>query len=194
MTKTEPRASELLRADGASRMDSAPRVSPPVVIAIPENVDLVAKFEDFAAACSRFCREIVAASSPHSRTTPDDHARLNMQIARTIFGKWSIDILAFLYTQREAGFQEVKSALGTISSRVLSLKLARLEQLGLVRREVLVLRPPRVHYSLTSEGLHVARLGEPVFLYLRLMRGLLAPNDRDSLGSDLLEGGRPPGR
>jgi DNA-binding HxlR family transcriptional regulator len=65
-----------------------------------------------------------------------------MQVARTIFGKWSIDILTFLYTQRAAGFQELKNALGTISSRVLSQKLAGLEHLGLVRRQVLVVRPP----------------------------------------------------
>lgn len=53
--------------------------------------------------------------------------------------------------------------------------------------------PPGVHYSLTDEGLHVARLGEPVFLYLRLMRGLLAPGRRDSTAAAPLAGGGTPG-
>jgi len=91
-----------------------------------------------------------------------------MQIARTVFSKWSIDILAFLFTGQAARFQEIKKALGRISSRVLSLKLSRLERLGLVERTVFATRPPRVQYALTPRGRRVARLGEPVFLYLRL--------------------------
>jgi len=50
---------------------------------------------------------------------------------------------------------------------VLSEKLKQLETKGLIRREVLSTRPPRVKYTLREKGLIVARLGEPVFLFLR---------------------------
>jgi len=81
--------------------------------------------------------------------------------------------LTFLFTGGASRFQEIKKALGDISARVLSVKLARLERLGFVRRSVLDTRPPGVEYSLTEKGRQVARLGEPVFLYLRLTEGLL---------------------
>ena len=93
---------------------------------------------------------------------------LNVEIARTVFGKWSLDILALLYVRQTAGFQELRKALGPISSRVLSSKLTRMQENGLVRRDVRPTRPPRVAYSLTDRGLTVAKLGEPVFLYLRI--------------------------
>lgn len=50
--------------------------------------------------------------------------------------------------------------------RVLSEKLKMLEHQGLVQRMVMGSRPPGVRYSLTQSGLILARLGEPVFLYL----------------------------
>lgn len=101
-----------------------------------------------------------------------------MQIARTVFSKWSVEIITFLYFNRQARFQEIKKSLEDISARVLSLKLTRLEDLGLVKRTVLDTRPPGVEYSLTGEGLQAAKLGEPVFLYLRMTEGLLTPPRR----------------
>ncbi len=44
-----------------------------------------------------------------------------------------------------------------------------------VHRAVIDTRPPGVEYSLTEKGREVAKLGEPVFLYLRLMEGSLSP-------------------
>ena len=54
-----------------------------------------------------------------------------------------------------------------VSPRVLSLKLKELEQNGLVHREILDTRPPRVRYTLTHRGWTVAWLAQPVLLYLR---------------------------
>src|SRR2546423_882862 len=118
-------------------------------------------------------REVIERSGV-AATTNNDHARLNIRIARTVFGKWSVEILTFLYSARVARFQELRKALGEISARVLSLKLARLEGLGFVHRAVIDTRPPGVEYSLTDKGREVAKLGEPVFLYLRLMEGSLS--------------------
>lgn len=136
---------------------------------------LAIRFKEFSASCSRFSREIIERSGTRATTSSADHARLNLRIARTVFSKWSVEILTYLYSGRRARFQEIKKALGDISARVLSVKLTRLEELGFVRRTVLDTRPPGVEYSLTEKGLQAARLGEPVFLYLRLTEGLLNP-------------------
>ena len=137
--------------------------------------DLPALFGEFAERSSKFSREIIELSGGDPQTSSAENARLNLQVARTVFGKWSIEILTFLYSKQDSRFQEVKNALGDISARVLSLKLTRLEDLGLVHRAVLDTRPPAVKYSLTERGRQLAKLGEPVFLYLRLTEGRLGP-------------------
>lgn len=134
------------------------------------------RFEAFGRECWDFSRAIVEGVAPSKALSPDGHARANLAIARTVFGKWSLEILAVLYGRGGASFQQVRKALGPISSRVLSTKLRRMEELGLVARQVLSTRPPRTQYTLTERGLLVARLGEPVFLYLRFAQGLLEPN------------------
>lgn len=175
--------SDALSRSGATDGTRTIRAGSSTIVVTADARDFAARFEEFAEACSRFSREVVQLAAPDSRAGENDNARINMRVAKTIFGMWSIDILTCLYTRDPAGFQEIKKALGKISARVLSLKLARLERLMLVRREVLDSRPPRVQYSLTEDGFRVARLGEPVFLYLRLMQGLLSP--REPIPGDL---------
>ncbi|MCI4320891.1 MAG: helix-turn-helix transcriptional regulator [Thermoplasmata archaeon] len=72
-----------------------------------------------------------------------------------------------LHALPAAGFEELRRNLTGISPRVLSLKLKELEEKGMVRREILDSRPPRVRYSLTERGWTVAWLSQPVLLYLR---------------------------
>jgi DNA-binding HxlR family transcriptional regulator len=139
----------------------------------PAHSELSALFEEFAERSIEFSREVIERSGRQASMASGENARLNLQVARTVFGKWSVEVLTFLYSRPKSRFQEIKNALGVISARVLSLKLTRLEDLGLVHRAVLDTRPPAVQYSLTDEGRRLARLGEPVFLYLRLTEGLL---------------------
>ncbi|MCI4367484.1 MAG: helix-turn-helix transcriptional regulator [Thermoplasmata archaeon] len=94
-------------------------------------------------------------------------ARADLHLVRSIFGKWSSDVLVALHALPSAGFEELRRSLHGISPRVLSLKLKELEQNGMVRREILDSRPPRVRYSLTERGWTVAWLSQPVLLYLR---------------------------
>ena len=148
----------------------------------PLFLTLQKKFADFAEASSRLCREVAEAASIRTPMDPQRNVDFNLRIAKTIFGKWALDILALLYTRSEAGFQEIHRALGRISDRVLSLKLGKMEQLGLIRREVLGTKPPRVQYSLTNRGLRTAMLGEPEFLYLRFTEGLLAAEEGEGSG------------
>ena len=127
------------------------------------------RFSDLVDTCSRFSREIVRDAGWNGGPAAlFDPVVMNVDIARTVFGKWSLDILTLLYLRRAAGFQEIRRGLGRISSRVLSSKLTRMQETGLIRREVKPTRPPRVAYSLTDKGMTVAKLGEPVFPYLRL--------------------------
>lgn len=99
-------------------------------------------------------------------------AQLNVQVARSLFGKWTLDLLVLLMAEGELGFASLRKALRGVSSRILSSKLKWLESQGLVRRRVVDSRPPHVNYGLTERGLTVMRLGEPVVLYLRFLQGL----------------------
>ncbi|MCI4361295.1 MAG: helix-turn-helix transcriptional regulator, partial [Thermoplasmata archaeon] len=94
-------------------------------------------------------------------------ARSDLQVLRSIFGKWSPDVLVALHAVPAVGFEELRRALVGISPRVLSLKLKELEQNGMVHREIIDSRPPRVRYALTDRGWTVAWLAQPVLLYLR---------------------------
>jgi DNA-binding HxlR family transcriptional regulator len=121
-------------------------------------------FRRFSEQASSFSRGIEPLPSG---TLMPESADVNLRIARTVFGKWSLEILVLLYSMKEVGFEEARRSLGKISSRVLSEKLKQLEGEKLVRRRVVSSSPPRVSYALTERGLIVARLGEPVFLFLR---------------------------
>ncbi len=129
------------------------------------------KFRRFRDDASAFSNEINS-TIPFSSDDPALSAQMNLQISRVIFGKWALDILVLLYSLRALGFEAIRKHLKGISPRVLSEKLKRLEDNGLVRREVQDVRPVRVLYRLTDVGLMSAKLGEPVILYLRYRKGL----------------------
>ena len=93
-------------------------------------------------------------------------AAQNLEIARTVFGKWCIEIFLILYNLGPIGFEGLRRGLGTISPRVLSRKLKMMEGQGIVQRTLIDSHPPSVRYSLTSKGATVARIGTPVFLFL----------------------------
>jgi DNA-binding HxlR family transcriptional regulator len=141
----------------------------------PQPQKVERRFAELVETCSRFSREILRDAGWNGGSLALlDPVAMNVEIARTVFGKWSLDILTLLYVRQGAGFQELRRGLGRISSRVLSSKLTRMQETGLIRRDVKPSRPPRVTYSLTDRGLTVAKLGEPVFLYLRLSSGTSA--------------------
>ncbi len=77
-----------------------------------------------------------------------------------------MEVLVALHASPSAGFEELRRSLPGISPRVLSLKLKGLEAHGMVRREIIDARPPRVQYVLTDQGWTVAWLSDPVMLYL----------------------------
>lgn len=131
------------------------------------------RFREFADRSALFSGEVIRDLSgrPPDRSTLLEN---NLNIARVIFGKWTIEILAILYNLDSAGFQELRRMLGSITSRVLSQKLKMMETQGLVQRMVIDSRPVGVRYALTEKGSTVAKLGEPVFLFLRVSESFSA--------------------
>lgn len=126
-------------------------------------------FRRFCNQAESFSREVYAGFPPSLRI---GNAEANLRISRTVFAKWSLDILVALHSE-PLGFERLRKAVGSVSPRVLSSKLLALERRGLIRRRVVKSRPPKTLYSLTRQGVIVTRLGEPVFLYLRSRDGTL---------------------
>lgn len=96
------------------------------------------------------------------------NAQANLEITREFFGKWSLEILVILSSRPAVGFEELRRLLRGITPRVLSGRLKALEARHLIVRRVVDDRPPRVQYRLSPDGVTLVRLGEPVFLFLRL--------------------------
>ena len=67
-------------------------------------------------------------------------------------GKWSILVLCVLSENDRTRFNAIGRAIRDISTKVLTSTLKRLEEDGLVMRELFTEIPPRVEYSLTAKG------------------------------------------
>jgi len=127
--------------------------------------ELERRFREFASQAASFTRQTIGITGLGDK----DKSKLadnNLEIAKTIFGKWCIEIFVILYEQGPIGFEKLRRNLGSISPRVLSRKLKMMESQELLQRTLIDSRPPGARYSLTEKGLTVARLGEPVFLFL----------------------------
>ena len=90
------------------------------------------------------------------------------EVARTadLLGRrW---VLAILWVSFEAGavrFNEFKQALETIPPRTLAARLSELEAAGVLERQVLHTRPPRVEYRLTDTGRRLGALVDAMRAY-----------------------------
>ena len=65
--------------------------------------------------------------------------------------RWTISIL-YVSNEGAVRFNEFLQALGTIPPATLTQRLADLEKAGILEREVIDSRPPRVEYRLTKRG------------------------------------------
>ena len=87
----------------------------------------------------------------------DCPARFPLQV---ISGKWGLLVILAL-EKKPLRFSELVHNIGGISERMASQTLKYLEQIGVVRREVLQRsKPPQVYYELTSLGRRAGRDGE----------------------------------
>ena len=131
-----------------------------------EVASLESKFVEFGELSSAFVRKVSAARALSYRGEPSS-VEVNLDVTKKVFSKWSVEIIMSTYSVKSAGFGDLKRLLNGISSRVLSKKLKDLEEMGFLHREVIESRPPKVKYTLSKRGVILARLGEPVVLYLR---------------------------
>jgi DNA-binding HxlR family transcriptional regulator len=136
--------------------------------------ELDKRFQEFAAGAAEFTRHLIG-TSVAGETDKAKLSESNLNIAKMVFGKWCIEIFVILYNSGPVGFENLRRDLGRISPRVLSDKLKMMERQGLIQRTLIASRPPGARYSLTAKGVTVARLGEPVFLYLSF-KGLVPVN------------------
>jgi DNA-binding HxlR family transcriptional regulator len=146
--------------------DLAGGVVPPVTSRNLREESVDRKFHEFGETASAFVRDVSAVASMSYRGETSS-VKVNVNITKKVFSKWSIEILMSTYSLKSVGFGDLKRILNGISSRVLSKKLKDLEELGFIEREVIVSRPPKVRYTLSKRGEVLARLGEPVIMYLR---------------------------
>ncbi len=65
--------------------------------------------------------------------------------------RWTVSIL-WASVSGASRFNEIKQAVGQIPPRTLAQRLVELEEAGLLDRQVIDARPPRVEYVLTEEG------------------------------------------
>ena len=150
------------------------------VASVLRTPELCRLFARFRTQTERFRDEVLATAGAPFALSPEAQTQANLRIVRSIFGKWSVDLLTVLVPLGSARFRDLRRSLPGISSDALSRKLFALEQIGLVERRVGSGRPPLVEYRLTEDGLTLTRLGEPILLFLRLRRtpGVAAPPAR----------------
>lgn len=137
---------------------------------MPSSRDFRVRFEELREQTAAWVEELTRSEAGLNGSDLRANAEANLEIVREYFGKWSLEILVTLYALQGAGFEELRRHLRGITPRVLSGRLKLLEGRHLVVRQVLDERPPRVRYRLAPDGVTLARIGEPVFLFLRMRK------------------------
>ena len=75
------------------------------------------------------------------------------QVVALLGEKWTLLVLGALSKAPTLRYKELQRAISGISQRMLTLRLRKLEENGLVQRTIFASVPPRVEYQLTSLGL-----------------------------------------
>ncbi len=73
-------------------------------------------------------------------------------LVQIIGRKYALRLLFLIGERGTIRFSEIRSEFEDMSSSTLTIRLAELEQAGLIHREMYAEIPPRVEYSLTKEG------------------------------------------
>ena len=78
-------------------------------------------------------------------------------IINHVASKWGSLVLIVLLEQKKLRFGEIKKSFGQISDKMLSQTLRDLERDGLLIRKSYQVIPPKVEYSLSDTGKHIAQ-------------------------------------
>lgn len=137
--------------------------------------DLLDRFAVLAETCYRFSRDIYHQTGDPPEADLEGTVRRNLAIARHVFAEGLLEVLAVIYLEKTVAFEDLRRLLGAVPAAALEKQLASLEATGLVQRESRFERIGRSRLSLTHKGVTIARLGEPIFLYLRMAEGWSKP-------------------
>ena len=133
--------------------------------------DLMERFAVLSEMCFRFSQDIYLRTGSVPEMEVEETIGRNVSIARRVFGNRFLEILATIYLKKAVGANELATILGDFTKPEMVRRLRVLESAGLVERGHSFDDPDSARYSLTHKGTVIARLGEPVFLYLRLAEG-----------------------
>jgi DNA-binding HxlR family transcriptional regulator len=90
-----------------------------------------------------------------SPAADDDHCVVPQRLSAAfavLQEKWAMPIV-YVLMQGPEGFNEIGRAAGSVNPATLTQRLARMEQVGLVKKTVQSQMPPRTLYELTEAGL-----------------------------------------
>ena len=79
-------------------------------------------------------------------------------------GRWTVSILWASF-EGASRFNEFRQSVGEIPPTTLAQRLVELESAGLLEREVLDARPPRVEYRVTERGRHLKRVVDALVVF-----------------------------
>jgi DNA-binding HxlR family transcriptional regulator len=82
----------------------------------------------------------------------DHSACVRFQTAIELIGRRWTGAIIYVLMNGPAGFSEILPQIPELSDRLLSERLKELEEAGVVNREVIPCRPPKVSYALTDKG------------------------------------------
>lgn len=85
-----------------------------------------------------------------AKTPPPQDCPLDACL-RLLSGAWALKVLWYLCDEPRR-FGDLRRDIGRITSKVLTVRLREMEELGIVAREVIPTSPPQVEYSLTALG------------------------------------------
>jgi DNA-binding HxlR family transcriptional regulator len=85
------------------------------------------------------------------RIEPNQCAAVD-QLVALLGEKWTLLVLGALSKEPTLRYNDLQRAVSGISQRILTLRLKKLEETGLVKRTIFATVPPRVDYELTPLG------------------------------------------
>ncbi len=76
-------------------------------------------------------------------------------LVQIIGRKYALRLLTVIGERQSIRFNDLKFAMDDISSSTLTIRLAELERAGLIERQTYSETPPRVEYTLSTEGMNL---------------------------------------
>lgn len=73
-------------------------------------------FREFATESARFSKQVFSNEVPDEGEKPE-MAESNLEISKTVFGKWCIEIMAMLDEQESIRFEQLRRDLGSVSPK-----------------------------------------------------------------------------